>query len=112
MNNAGFLHFNFFKNGDGILRVWDTDRICPQRLPLTGNFHDLLRIDLFGVSAHERLNTTIANRLNNNLMHTQQQRATYEPNQYVPAIGLMAIVTDADEDEPTSNNFGVEVDYR
>lgn len=112
MNSAGFLHFNFFENGDGILGVWDTDRICPQRPLLTDSSHCLLRIDLFRVPTDERLNATIANRLYSNLMHTQLPRATYEPNQYATAIGLMAIVTDADEDEPATNNFGVEVDFR
>ena len=67
MRCAEFLHFAFFRNGDGILGVKNSGSICPQRLCLTDSGHYLMRIDMFDVPASAVLNQHIADRLYNQL---------------------------------------------
>ena len=75
IRSAEFLHFAFFRNGDGVLGVRHAGQISPQRLFLTDSGHYLMRIDLFDMPVDYKLNEHIANRLYNQLTNIMPSRS-------------------------------------
>ena len=101
MRTSEFLHFAFFKNGDGVLGVRSNEGIRPQRLVLTDSRHYLLRVDLFGVPSDNNLNEAIANRLYAHLMATRRYgRSRPDRGHSHMDVNVSMVVIEEETEEP------------
>ena len=72
------MAFNHFSNGDGLLGIWQRDKLVAQRLFLTDSGHYLLAINGFGRPEHKEYTSLITD--TSQSMQTASEQLNAEGN--------------------------------